>query len=184
MYSESGLTSQAHGAVLNLRTFQLSYRTGRDDLVRDFFVPCLEASILYRRAAGYFTSAGLALAARGVASLAARQGKMRLVVSPHLEPDDVEALQSAIDRPVETLRAIGARHLAAIEDALVTDRLNALAWLAETATPPIPSATTMSARSNPSPTCSEPSTVSGSATLPMRKARRSVRRCPDRQHRK
>jgi hypothetical protein len=28
-----------------------SYRTGRDDLVRDFFVPCLEAAVLYRRAA-------------------------------------------------------------------------------------------------------------------------------------
>ena len=37
---------------------KLSYRTGRDDLVRDLFVPCLEHSVLYRRAAGYFTSAG------------------------------------------------------------------------------------------------------------------------------
>jgi len=77
-------------------SFRLSYRTGRDDLVQDFFNPCLEASVLYRHAAGYFTSAGLALAARGVASLAVRGGTMRLVVSPYLEPDDVEALQAAI----------------------------------------------------------------------------------------
>lgn len=109
---------------------QLSYRTGRDDLVRDFFNPCLEASVLYRRAAGYFTSSGLALAARGVASLAARQGKMRLVVSPHLEPADVEALSAATDNPMSALRAISARNLADIEDALIKDRLNALAWLA------------------------------------------------------
>ena len=112
---------------LNLR---LSYRTGRDDLVRDFFNPCLEASVLYRRAAGYFTSSGLALAARGVASLAARQGKMRLVVSPHLEPADVEALSAASENPLSALRAITARNLADIEDALIKDRLNALAWLA------------------------------------------------------
>lgn len=109
---------------------RLSYRTGRDDLVRDFFNPCLESSVLYRRAAGYFTSSGLALAARGVASLAARRGKMQLVVSPYLEPGDVEALRAASDTPLDALRAITARCLADIEDALVRDRLNALAWLA------------------------------------------------------
>lgn len=85
---------------------------------------------MYRRAAWYFTSAGLALAARGVASLASRGGKMQLVVSPHLEPDDVTALQSAIDNPAEALRSIAARTLADIEDALIKERLNALAWLA------------------------------------------------------
>ena len=62
-------------AVINLpqKEFNLSYRTSRDDLVKDFFIPCMEASVLYRRSAGYFTSAGLALAARGVASLASRR---------------------------------------------------------------------------------------------------------------
>ncbi|ABQ26659.1 DNA phosphorothioation system restriction enzyme [Geotalea uraniireducens] len=111
-------------------TINLSYRTGRDDLVRDFFIPCLESSVLYRRAAGYFTSAGLALAASGVASLASRRGKMKLVVSPYLEPADVEALQAAASNPADALRAIAARSLAGIEDALIKDRLNALAWLA------------------------------------------------------
>lgn len=85
---------------------------------------------MYRRAAGYFSSAGLALAARGVASLASRGGEMRLVVSPYLEPDDVKALQAAFDHPAEVLRAIAARSLADIEDALIKERLNALAWLA------------------------------------------------------
>jgi DNA phosphorothioation system restriction enzyme len=111
-------------------SLQLSYRTGRDDLVRDFFVPCLEQATLYRRAAGYFSSSGLALAARGVASLASRGGKMRLVVSPHLQPDDVVALQAATDNPADAVRAIAAKSLADIEDALIKDRLNALAWLA------------------------------------------------------
>lgn len=109
---------------------KLSYRTGRDDLLKDFFVPCLESCVMYRRAAGYFSSAGLALAARGVASLASRGGQMRLVVSPHLEPDDVRALQAASERPAEALSAIVARSLIDIEDALIKERLNALAWLA------------------------------------------------------
>ncbi len=109
---------------------KLSYRTGRDDTVREFFIPCLESSVSYHRAAGYFTSVGLALAARGVASIASRRGKMKLVVSPYLEPSDVEALQAATNNPEDALRAIAARSLAEIEDALVKDRLNALAWLA------------------------------------------------------
>ena len=117
-------------AILPSLSLKLSYRTGRDDLVRDFFIPCLESSVLYRRSAGYFTSAGLALAARGVASLASRRGMMKLVVSPHLEPADVTALQAAASNPADALRAIAARSLADIEDALIKDRLNALAWLA------------------------------------------------------
>ena len=115
---------------LNQLQLQLSYRTGRGDMVKGLFVPCLEQSILYRRAAGYFTSFGLGLAARGVASLASRKGTMRLVASPHLEPDDVEALRNAAERPAEVLRRITSRSLTEIEDALLKDRLNALAWLA------------------------------------------------------
>jgi DNA phosphorothioation system restriction enzyme len=42
----------------------------------------------------------------------------------------VEALQAATSNPAAALRAIAARSLADIEDALVKDRLNALAWLA------------------------------------------------------
>ena len=109
---------------------KISYRTGRDDLVREFLIPCLESSTCYQRAAGYFTSSGLALAARGVASLAARGGKLQLVVSPYLDSEDVVALQKAKDNPLDVLKSINARNLADIEDALIKDRLNALAWLA------------------------------------------------------
>ena len=55
---------------------------------------------------------------------------MQLVVSPHLEPEDIEALQSALELPATVLQTIAAKCLADVEDALVHDRLNALAWLA------------------------------------------------------
>jgi hypothetical protein len=116
--------------VLTDIPLQLAYRTGRDDLVKDFMVPCLDPAVLYRRSAGYFTSAALGMAAREVVSLAAHGGLMRLVASPHLEPDDVEALQQGHERPEEALRRIAGRSLAEIEDVLVRDRLNTLAWLA------------------------------------------------------
>lgn len=112
---------------LNLK---LSYRSGVDDLVSGFLTPCLRESIRYSRAAGYFTSKGLSLAARGVASLASRGGHMQLVVSPYLEVDDVAALQRGLHQPKETLESIIARNLTEIEGKLENDRLNALAWLA------------------------------------------------------
>ena len=108
---------------------QVSYRSGRDDLVRDFYVPCLERAVLYRRAVGYFTSASLATAARGVASLVARHGKMQLVASPHLEESDIEALNLAKENPTSVLRKVVQRSLGEIEDLLERERLNALAWL-------------------------------------------------------
>lgn len=109
---------------------KLSYRSGSEDVVSEFLTPCMEQAVLYRRAAGYFTSQGLALAARGVASLASRGGRMQLVVSPHLEASDVEALQKALHQPKQVLQSIVSRDLKEIENAIVKDRLNALAWLA------------------------------------------------------
>ncbi len=88
---------------LNLK---LSYRSGRDNLVNDFFLPGLGRSVSYKRAAGYFTSAGLALVARGIAGLASRSSEMRLIASSYLEPDDVQALQRAYDNPESILKAI------------------------------------------------------------------------------
>jgi DNA phosphorothioation system restriction enzyme len=108
---------------------KISYRSGRDDLIRDFYTPCLERAVLYRRAVGYFTSSGLAYAARGIASLVTRHCKMRLVASPYLEESDVAALTKAAERPEEVLRSIISRQLGEIEDFLVRERLNALAWL-------------------------------------------------------
>jgi superfamily II DNA or RNA helicase len=118
--------------LLSSLPLKLSYRSSRDDLVQDFFVPCLEESVLYRRAAGYFTSTGLALASRGIASLAARGGRMRLVASPHLQAEDVAALNEAASNRLEVLRLIADRSLQSIEEALAKNRLAALSWLAAT----------------------------------------------------
>ena len=116
--------------MLSSLQLKLSYRSGADDLVNEFLTPCLTESVLYRRSAGYFTSKGLSLAARGVADLASRGGRMQLVVSPHLEANDVAALQKAINQPKEILKSLVAKSLNDIENELERNRLNALAWLA------------------------------------------------------
>ena len=108
---------------------RISYGTGRDNLVADFYSPCLRRSNLYRRAVGYFTSNGLALAAQGVAHLIENGGRIRLIASPHLAEEDVEAINRGYREREAVLREATRRALKEVRDELTADRLNALAWL-------------------------------------------------------
>ena len=80
---------------MSLRELTLSseYRSDGDDLVADFYTPCLRHATRYWRAVGYFTSGGLALYAVGLETFVRRGGKMRLVTGPCLAEDDIEAIQ-------------------------------------------------------------------------------------------
>ena len=86
------------GASLTELPLRDRYATNRDDLIRDFYEPCLNASVSYDRAAGYFRSSILLLSARAVADLAAGGGKIRLICSPELTGEDIDALEEGYDR--------------------------------------------------------------------------------------
>jgi superfamily II DNA or RNA helicase len=82
-----------------LRSLDLDsrYRSDRQDVVADFYVPALSVASNYSRAVGYFTSTSLALFARGVRSFAERGGSMRLIASPHLSADDITDIERGYD---------------------------------------------------------------------------------------
>ncbi len=111
------------------RILRPSYRTGRDEIVRDFYLPCLSACVSYRRAVGYFTSSGLALAARGIAALVENGGKMQLVASPALEAGDIEALTEGSEKRADVLQRVVHRSMEDIERFINKETLSALAWL-------------------------------------------------------
>jgi superfamily II DNA or RNA helicase len=98
------------------------YRSDREDVVADFYVPALSASVGYSRAVGYFTSTSLALFARGLRDFADRGGTMRLVASPHLSADDITDIERGYDvrKVIEraTLRELEAEDRDAILDGL------------------------------------------------------------------
>lgn len=74
------------------------YRSGLDDLGRDFFGPCLAASRSYRRASGYFSSSALATWAEGLQRLGrGREMTIRLIASPELPASDREVLERLED---------------------------------------------------------------------------------------
>ncbi len=79
-------------AGLDSLPIRTEYRTGEQDLVADFYEPCLERSIRYDRAAGFFRSTIFVAVGRTLIDFAMRGGMYRVVCSPRLADEDVEAI--------------------------------------------------------------------------------------------
>ncbi len=84
-------------------TIKEEYRTGFEDLVDEFYRPCLEYASLYSRSVGYFSSTVFLLIGPEFIRFAQRGGKARLVCSPFLSNSDIQALEvgysSGVDEP-------------------------------------------------------------------------------------
>lgn len=103
-----------------------------EDPVSSFYIPALRESISYDRSVGYFSSASLALAARGIAGLIANQGGMRLIVSPHLAKEDIEQIRSATTSEFEAVELSMAAALGDVDmlaDEIARDHVRALGWM-------------------------------------------------------
>ena len=120
---------QKQGRDLSILSLKVTYRTGDSDILNDFYVPCLQQSVVYKRAVGYFTSAGLAEAARGLLDFVDNDGHMLLVASPKLAETDVARIRRGyLDREVITESLIKGLSQPLDEEADVI-RVRNLSWL-------------------------------------------------------
>jgi superfamily II DNA or RNA helicase len=108
---------------------QDEYRSDRCNLINDFYLPCLQNSTVYSRAVGFFSSTSIAAAARGLTALIKTGGRMRLIVSPCLSEEDVEAIAAGMRRREEVLAGTILQELEKEFAQIVKDRLACLAWL-------------------------------------------------------
>ena len=74
-----------------------SYRTNKNDIVNDFYVPILKQSVLYKRAVGFFSSTALIELSKGISGLIKNGGKIKFIVSPYLSEEDIEAISRGYD---------------------------------------------------------------------------------------
>ncbi|XGV97585.1 MAG: DEAD/DEAH box helicase family protein [Leptolyngbya sp. BL-A-14] len=100
----------------------------RHQLLEDFYIPCLERSLAYDRAVGFFSSTSLAAAAKGITALIRVGGRMRLIASPHLSQADADAIAQGLKQREEVITAVLLHELEQL-DQLAHDRLGYLAWL-------------------------------------------------------
>jgi len=109
--------------------FKISYRSGRDNLIKEFYEPALARACMYKRSVGYFTSSGLSIAAKGISALIENGGEMRLIASPYLDEQDRDALNRAEEDKAEILKKMVVSQIDDLEHHLSRDRLLALSWL-------------------------------------------------------
>jgi DNA phosphorothioation system restriction enzyme len=115
---------------MKLPEFPVTIDTSSSDIIANFFVPALNASIRYDRGVGYFSAGWLRLTAHGMVVFASNGGRARWVTSPILDEDDWIALQQgAAARQDITLWTALERNISDLARTLEKDTLSALAWM-------------------------------------------------------
>ncbi len=107
-------------------TIQDRYRS--DDLynlIDDFYIPCLSKTIIYSRAVGYFSSTSIVAVAQGLTALIDAGGKMRLVASPCLSPEDIKAIEKGLKQREEVVSQAIVKEF----ETVAKDRLACLSWM-------------------------------------------------------
>lgn len=108
---------------------KLSYDSGLDDILWDFYIPVLSMSTTYNRIAGFFSSSSLALSARGLEDFISNGGKMRLVTCPQLSKQDVEMLEKASKNIEQLITDNFIKDYSEIENQFQKDHVQALGWM-------------------------------------------------------
>lgn len=105
------------------------YRSRLDNVIKDFYVPVLKQSVLYKRAVGFFSSTALVEMSAGICGLVKNGGKIQLIASPHLSANDIEAINNGLKRRDDVIEEALIRQLSEPIGAEETARLNLLSNL-------------------------------------------------------
>ena len=81
----------------NIPSIDYEYRSLLDDVISRFYIPCLKEAKIYKRATAYFSSSILLQISKGLSSFADNGGKIQLLVSPDLSPEDYDAISKGYD---------------------------------------------------------------------------------------
>ncbi|MBO4800481.1 MAG: DEAD/DEAH box helicase family protein, partial [Bacteroidaceae bacterium] len=82
--------------MLNKRKYQPIYRTHKDSIDQDFYVPCFSESIRLDRAAGYFSLHSLTLSIDGIIRFVRKGGQINLICSPDISQEDAELIDACV----------------------------------------------------------------------------------------
>lgn len=109
------------------------YRSGSSNVVSEFYRAGLSRAITYDRASGYFRSTVFKLIGNSLVEFAKRGGLMRLVCSPALYDDDIDAIEKGYVERKQLISAAVYRELDTVERlGSGLERLSVLATLIKT----------------------------------------------------
>lgn len=111
---------------LNIQT---EYRSGKNNVIKDFFIPVLSNAVKYKRAVGFFSSSALVEIAKGITGLLSNGGQIELIVSPRLSEEDIIAIEKGYGERNKIIEAALMREFIEPKTYLESERLNILATL-------------------------------------------------------
>ena len=82
-------------------TFRTSYHKGPDDIAQQFYLPCMRRACEYDRAVGYFRSTVFIIAWPALREFVQRGGRIRILCSQVLAPEDIDALAEGYSARVD-----------------------------------------------------------------------------------
>lgn len=103
------------------------YNNDYDDLVDDFYNPVLEQAILYKRATGFFSSSSFWEIIEGLKAFFINDGKIKLIVSPEISEQDIEAINLGIIAKEDVINSFIISKI--FDSNKYKNQFNLLAWL-------------------------------------------------------
>lgn len=94
---------------MNFQELELSrsyISRGDNNIVKSFLVPALKCAKEYMRSVGFFSSDVLLPIIDGIVSLSRRGGSIKLIASPQLSQEDIDAISLGYSRRDELLRGV------------------------------------------------------------------------------
>lgn len=118
-------------SILSLKDLSLKavYNSDRDNILDEFYIPCLSQATVYKRISGYFSSTSFALAAMGIANLIMNKGKMKFIVGLNLSEEDFNAVQEGLKNTDKIISETIINDLSTLEDELQKNCIKMLAWM-------------------------------------------------------
>ena len=108
------------------------YRSKIVNVVKDFYNPVLRQAVQYRRAVGFFSSSALLSMTVGICGLIDNGGTIQMIASPHLTPDDIDAINDGLKRRDDVIKEALLRELREPKGKFEEARLNLLSNLIAT----------------------------------------------------
>ncbi len=108
---------------------KMEYYSLVDDVTNEFYIPLLKNAVSYKRAVGYFSSSSLIELSTGISGLIKNGGEIKLIASPNLSEDDINAIRKGYKDKQEVIEEAIIRELKEPIDTVESDRLNYLANL-------------------------------------------------------
>ncbi len=110
-------------------SIERSYRSSKNNMVKDFYNPLLSVATYYKRAVGYFTISSLVNASQGLSNLIENGGKVEIIASPKLSKEDIDTINLGYKMKSDVILDAMIREFNNIESENINEKLNYIATL-------------------------------------------------------